>query len=199
MTELTVIPGGNDPVGPKGEWEGDIDESGADFQGRASTGGREFKHATEDFLVGLGVQINSRGREVGPYRIDLEIRGSNGHRFGILAHGTFDDGSQAGLRRTDTVKKMGFDAWQIRRRLPGLKLIAIVSHLPKPLTAASKQLADISDHLYDVVAIGDMQATERLRHLLTDRALPDVVTAAWRDQPTLFEPSLFDSPDNEDI
>src|SRR5205085_1324855 len=96
----------------------------------------------EDFLNDLGVQIDSYGRPIAAYTIDFEITGRNGQRFGVLAHGTFDDDSKSGLRRTDTVKKMGFDAHQIRRRMPKRRLIAIVSHLPNPGSNAAAQLAD---------------------------------------------------------
>lgn len=196
MSDLTIIPGGGSPDEPGEEWESALDESSAEFQGRASTGGREFKHRVEDFLAGLGVQIDGYSRRVAAYTIDFEITGPNGAQFSVIAHGTFDDDSKSGLRRTDTVKKMGFDAHQIRRRMPKRRLIAIVSHLPNPGNAAA-QLADTADDLFDVIAMtGDVRGIERLHRYLHEEPFPGQLPAPWRDDTSEFTEGLFDAIDD---
>lgn len=97
VTALRALPG---DVGPE-PFEGDLDGEGSGFQGRVSTGGREFKFVGEDFLTRAGAKIVDRSRRCGPYPIDLIIEDHCGARFVVLAHGTLDNGSHAGLRRVD--------------------------------------------------------------------------------------------------
>lgn len=143
-----------------------VADDGAGFQARASAAGREFKFVAAEFLTAAGATIIASGERHGPYPVDFVIEGRNGHRFVVLAHGVIDDTNTAGLRRTDTVKKLGFDAIQLARR-QACPVLAIVSHLPNPDTNPADYLADLRDELFDVIATtGDLAGYQRLaRHL----------------------------------
>jgi len=168
-------------------FDDDVDD-GAGFQARASAAGREFKFIAAEFLTVARAKIIARNQRHGPYPVDFVIEGRNGHRFVVLAHGVIDDTNTAGLRRTDTVKKLGFDAIQLARR-QACPVLAIVSHLPNPGTPAD-YLADLRDDLFDVIATtGDLAGYQRLaRHLTGVPVAP--TNAPWQttrpDQLDLF-------------
>ncbi|MFN0090350.1 MAG: hypothetical protein ACKVWR_08805, partial [Acidimicrobiales bacterium] len=113
-----------------GAWEGDrpgVGEGGAWFQGLAAHAGAEFKDLALGFAADAGATVLRRGLLVGHYPVDALIKGGGGARFVVLCHGTPDDGERAGLRRTDTVLKMGFRAMQLARR-QHLPVLVLTSH-----------------------------------------------------------------------
>lgn len=169
-------PAGGDPHEP---FDAVTDDDPAGFQARASSAGREFKFAAAEFLSDAGATIIARHERHGPYPVDFVIEGRNGHRFVVLAHGVFDDTTTAGLRRPDTVKKLGFDVMQLARR-QACPILAIVSHLPNPGTNPADYLADLRGELFDVIATtGDLAGYQRLlRHLTGDPVAP--TDAPWQ-------------------
>ena len=161
-------------------YEGDLADSGAEFQSLASRSGAEFKHMTGDLLRDADATILVAGRKLGPYNLDFVIVGRNSQRYVVLAHGTPDGGARAGLRRTDTVKKLGFDAMQLARAQE-LPILVVTSHLPSAGTAAARYLRDLADDIREVIALrGDLGGRRRLLRHLHDRPAPGVLEAPWR-------------------
>ncbi len=150
-----------------------------DFQSRASHSGYEFKFIAADRLADAGATFVERSTKHGPYPVDFVIEGPNGRRYLVLAHGVPDDTKTAGLRRPDTVKKLGFDVMQLARQ-QSLPILAVTSHLPYPNTAPAKYLADLTDDLFDVIAVTDDFPGYRrlLNHLQGDGRTP--TDAPWR-------------------
>ena len=156
---------------------------GAGFQGRAKREGTEFKLDALDYLTRLGCEILFGGHHVAGYPVDALVRTVNGQRFVVAAHGVFDDGVQAGLRRTDTVHKLGHRAHALHRR-GAARLVVVTSHLPTPGTAAAVYLADLHDDLgewlVDVIATtGDLAGYHRLARQCTCYPVPPVEPAPW--------------------
>ena len=113
----------------------------------------------------------------------------NGRQFLVFARGTPAEHNQSGLRRTDTVEKMGFMAMQLARR-QALPILVITSDIPARTTKAGIYLAALSEDVWDVIAFrGDLRGFQRLREHLsgpTDAAKPN---APWRlpGHPRLFD------------
>ncbi|HEV2368758.1 MAG TPA: hypothetical protein VGR90_02720 [Acidimicrobiales bacterium] len=108
------------------------------------------------------------------------MAGSNGRRFLVLARGTQDDTKTAGLRRLDTVQKLGFVATHLslEQRLP---ILVVTSHLPSRGSTAGIQLAKLGPFVADVIATtGDFRGYRRLLALLRDRS-EGTGQAPWRD------------------
>ena len=173
----------------------DFVDDDAGFQSRAGTSGREFKATAAEFVTSAGARIVTRGSKSGPYPLDFVVEGDNQLRFIVLAHGTFDDTADAGLRRTDTVKKLGFDVVQLSRRHE-IPLIGITSHLPNRGSAAAEFLADMTLELFDVVATtGDLAGFHRLiNHFRGSGARPD--GAPWRRRARSDQLDLFTGAPN---
>ena len=158
-------------------------DAGDGFQGRAKREGTEFKFEALDYLVRLGCQVLVGGHHVAGYPVDGLVSTPNGQRLLVAAHGVFDDGAQAGLRRTDTVHKLGHRAHALRRR-DAARLVVVTSHLPQPATAAAVYLADLHEDLgewlVDVIATtGDLAGYQRLAGHLTRYPIPSVEPAPW--------------------
>src|SRR5262249_20633088 len=83
-----------------------------DFQSRGPRSGADFKAMAINRLRDAGSQIERLDFEIDGLPVDALIAGRNGRRFLVLARGTPAEGDQSGLRRTDTVEKMGFMAMQ---------------------------------------------------------------------------------------
>ena len=190
MSALTPVPE-NQPTEP---YEGVIADPARAGQARAATVGSEFKHQALDWVRAAGARIVRGPHKVGSYNVEAIICGDNGQNFVVLAHGVLDDDDRAGLRRTDTVKKAGFDAAVIRR-LRKLPILLVTSHLPESGTAVS-QLADCAPFVFDTFATnGDLAGFHRLRHYLHEEPFPGQLPAPWRDNPSQYEPELFDGAD----
>ena len=167
------------------------------FQARSPRVGIEFKHEARDWLVGANATFLRDHHRVGSYPVEGVICGANNRQFLVLAHGTLDDGDQAGLKRSDTVKKAGFDAIQIRRLRP-LPILLLTSHLPSSNSVVAAQLADCARDIYDVMAIsgdGSFADFQRLLRYLHDDPFPGQLPAAWRSNPSTWTPELFDGED----
>lgn len=86
------------------------------FQSRASRSGADFKAMARAHMVAAGAIVERRDFEIDGLPVDARVAGANGRPFLVLAHGTPTEHTQSGLRRTDTVEKMGFMAMQLARR-----------------------------------------------------------------------------------
>ena len=175
-------------------YEGDIPDPARAGQARASAVGSEFKHQALEWLKRAGAGVVRGPHKVGAYNVEAVICGANGQNFIVLAHGVIDDGKRAGLRRTDTLKKAGFDAFMIRkhRKLP---ILLVASHLPQDGVAA-EMLADCAAFIFDVFATnGDFAGFRRLQRYLHEDPFPGQLPAAWRDNPSQWTPELFEGAD----
>ena len=190
MSALTPVPKNQGPE----PYEGAIADPAKAGQARASTVGSEFKHEARRWLSDAGAEFLRDAHWVGEYRVETIIRGTNRQQFIVLAHGVLDDDDRAGLRRTDTVKKAGFDAAAIRR-LRKLPILLVTSHLPESGTAVA-QLADCAPFVFDTFATnGGLAGFHRLRRYLHEQPFPSQLPAPWRDNPSQYEPELFDGAD----
>ncbi|WP_428115160.1 hypothetical protein [Candidatus Poriferisodalis sp.] len=175
-------------------FEGDIPNPAQAGQSRAKAVNEEFKAQAHKWMQEAGASIVRSRHKVGAYEVEAEIVGLNGQRFLVLVHGVPDDGERAGLRRTDTVKKMGFDAIMIGR-LQNQPVLVLTSHLPES-GAAKEMLADCAANLLDVFATnGDFAGFQRLQRYLHDDLLPEPLPAPWRESPSQRTPELFDTVD----
>lgn len=181
----------DDESAPEGPYE-EIDDADAAAAGqaRAVAVGQEFKHIARDMLFGLGATFHDDGSGYGSYTPLGSMCGRNGQVIIVLAHGVLDDSPRAGLRRTDTIKKAGFDALQLRRQF-GLPVLVVTSHLPDSGAAAS-QLADCGPDVLDVVATNeDFAGIRRLERYLHTTPFPGPLPAPWREPNRSVQPSLF--------
>lgn len=192
MRQLFEVPGASP------EPYEDLPEGYAGFQALASAAGSDFKDMAREWIVQAGGDVEADRLQFDAYPADGLIRGSNGMRFVLLARGTPDDGPRAGLRRNDTVLKMGCRAIMIARRTD-LPILVVTSHLPDPASRAGRILSDLHSDIFDVAAtVGDLAGFRRFRRHLTE--LPAPVTplpSPWRTdffrQPDLFTPEPPDA------
>lgn len=163
-------------------FEGDLPAGYAGFQARASAEGAEFKHVAFDLVEQAGGTIVRASCDVADVRVDALVRGRNGRDFVLLAHGNFDDGPKAALRRVDTLHKAGHRAFMLHAaQAPPVLLVA--SHLPLPGTKAAIYLARTGVALFDVVGRHDLAGFHRLNRYLTRVPAPDrPEPAPWREE-----------------
>lgn len=170
----------------------DLPTTYAGFQALASAAGADFKQIAREWVVQAGGTIEEQTHRFDSYPCDGLVRGRNGARFVLLARGTPDDGPRAGLRRNDTVLKLGCRAVMIARRT-SLPILVVASHLPDPATRAGRILADLHQDIFDVAAVvGDLPGFRRFcRHLTEVPAPTEFLPSVWRSgvfsQPELFE------------
>lgn len=163
-------------------YEDDEFDAAAAGQERAARSGAEFKRIAVTFLSEAGGQIVRLAHDLDGYPIDAEVKGSRGRHFLVLARGTPDEGNEPGLRRTDTVEKLGYRAVQISRRTTK-PLLILTSDLPLTYKA-SVYLADLSPFVWDVVAWrGDLRGFQRLNRALTSPVEATAPDAPWRHRP----------------
>ncbi|HEX2179058.1 MAG TPA: hypothetical protein VHL54_05995 [Actinomycetota bacterium] len=176
----------------------DLPAAYAGFQALASAAGADFKQMAREWIEQAGGVIEAEKLKFDNYPADGLIRGANGARFVLLARGTPDDGPRAGLRRNDTVLKMGCRAMMIARRTD-LPILVVASHLPDPGSRAGRILADLHADVFDVAATrGDLAGFRRFhRHLTQTPAPTEPLPSVWRAdvfrQPDLFEPEPDDA------
>ncbi|MEA2498610.1 MAG: hypothetical protein QOH26_1015 [Actinomycetota bacterium] len=161
-------------------YEGDVPEVTSPFQARAVAEGADYDDVAFTYLESAGGSIEDTGVSIDGIPIDAIVRGANGKRFLIAAHGTIDDGPKAGLRRVDTVHKIGHRAFLLPKDAP--PLLVLTSHLPRAGGKAAFYLARSADRIFDVVATtADLPGFWRLKGYLTQTPPPEGPTdAAWR-------------------
>lgn len=131
---------------------------------RCRATGSDFTEVALEYLERAGASVEQRGGKVADIQIAAIVRSPSGRRFIVLAHGTLDASRSAGFRRSDTVKKAGFDAVVLRHR-GALPVLVITSHLPTAGVCV-KHLAQLRPDVVDVVATeGDFAGFQRLRAL----------------------------------
>ncbi len=186
MTHLFEVPA----VAAQTPYE-DLPITYSDFQALASAAGADFKEMAREWIVQAGGVIEAGKLKFDSYPADGLVRGRNGARFVLLARGTPDDGHRSGLRRNDTVLKMGCRAIMIARRTD-LPILVVTSHLPDPGSRAGRILSDLHSDIVDVAATaGDLAGFRRFRRHLTEVPAPsDPLASVWRagvfSQPELF-------------
>lgn len=121
----------------------------------------EFSVAALERLGQAGARVLLGPHLVGPIRVGARVAGANGQMWLVLIHGTIDDTPRAGMRRTDTLKKAGFDV-RVLREFIELPILVVTSHL-----AADGVAADLTQILRgwadEVVAVeGDLRGFRRL-------------------------------------
>ncbi len=160
----------------------------ATFQGRAPREGAEFDELALAYLERAGATITQRGGKLAGISIDALVRGTNGKVFCVLAHGNLDDGRRPGLRRTDTVRKVGDSAFLLAQDRHAPPLLVLTSHLPAHGGRSRQAAFLLSRHrrvIFDVVATtGDLAGFQRLGRYLTARPAPSLPEPApWRYVP----------------
>ena len=164
-----------------GLWEEEDFERRADFQSRAPVAGADFKEIALDYLIKAGSRILAVRTRVCDGPVDAIVEGRAKRKLLVLSRGTPDDTPTAGLRREDTVLKVGFFGVQLghRQRLP---VVIVTSHLPKRESAPGRYLEMIYPAVAEVVATtGDLAGFQRLGALLHDEPLSPITRAPWRD------------------
>ena len=168
------------PAADAGLWESEDVARASDFQARAGAAGADFKLKAIARLQEAGGRVVCRRHHRCGFSVDAEVAGANGQRFLVLARGTQDDTKTAGLRRIDTVQKVGFVATHlsVEQRLP---ILIMTSHLPPRSSTAGNQLAKLGPYVADVIATtGDFRGYQRLLTLLQDGS-KGTGPALWRD------------------
>jgi hypothetical protein len=171
-------------------WEDQADIRQSDFQARASAAGADFKLSAMEYLKSAGAFVVRKAFRLCDVPVDAEIQGRDGIRLLVLARGTPDDTSKSGLRRLDTVQKVGFVAMvlSLHQTLP---VVIVTSHLPRPKTAASKQLSRLNEYAADVVATtGDLRGYQRLLGRLEGDSRADGLRP-WAIGPDINQPELW--------
>ncbi len=175
----------------------DLPTESAWFNRRCRATGADFTEEALQYLQAAGATVERRGGKVAGIQIGAVVRGANGRRFVVLAHGTLDPGSRAGFKRSDTVKKAGFDAVMLRRQ-GSLPVVMVTSHLPTA-GACANYLAKLQPDVADIVATeGDLAGFHRLRALSGAGAAAGgggggPGTPAWQAPPG--QTALFDDMD----
>lgn len=150
------------------------------FQSRAPRAGADFKTMALRRVRQAGSEIVKTDFEIDGFPVDALVRGENGCEFLVLARGTPDDQARGGLRRTDTVLKLGFVAVQLARR-QDLPILIVTSDIPEAGTQARRYLAALSDDVWDVVAHrADLRGFHRLQSHLRDAVPVAPGDAPWR-------------------
>ena len=150
------------------------------FQSRAPRAGADFKSMAVERLKEAGATVERLNLKAAGFPVDAQILGSNGRRFLVLARGTPEEQRFSGLRRTDTVEKVGFVAMQLARR-QRLPVLLITSDLPNPSTKTARYLAALSKDVWDVVAYrADLRGFQRLHTHLHGPADTGPPQAPWR-------------------
>jgi len=178
-------------VNGEGPWEDPDELRQADFQARAAAAGADFKLSALEYLLAAGAIVVRGTFHRCQVPVDAEIEGDNGQRLIVLARGTPDDTITSGLRRLDTVQKVGFVAMVLASEQASPILI-VTSHLPRHGTAAATQLTKLKNHVADVIATtGDLRGYQRLLAWL--RGEPPVASSRpWTLGPDPAQPGLWD-------
>ena len=181
---------------PSELWEGDVPEVSSPFQARAVSEGADYDDVAFTYLESAGGVIEETNVRIEGIPIDAIARGTNGQRFLIAAHGTIDEGRKAGLRRVDTVHKVGHRAFLLPADAP--PLIVLTSHLPRAGGKAAFYLARSADRIFDVVATtGDLPGFWRLKRYLTQTPAPSRPdNGAWRV--VVQQGQLLDQPASDE-
>lgn len=179
-------------------YEGHLPEGPSYFQARASVEGADFDDVAVRYVAEAGGWVERRGGHVDDIPIDGVVRGTSGATFLLAAHGTFDDGPQSGLRRVDTVHKVGHRAALLAKG-DNPPLLVITSHLPRAGSKAALYLARSREDIFDVVATtGDLGGFQRLRRYLNEAPpATEPGDSDWRHhvlQPALDLDSDLDGP-----
>ena len=157
-------------------------ERAAAGQARARREGNEFDQLAFEYVKSAGATIAATGLRIeGQVTVDARLVGANGKSFWMLGHGNLDDiGDKPGLQRTDTVLKTIGAAYILSRKVDHLPVLLVTSHLPKPTSAAGRQLSAAADLFFDVIATtGDLDGFHRLQSHFGDSRPVAPSTAPW--------------------
>lgn len=145
-------------------------------------------------VTDAGATVERIDYEIDDIPVDAEVRGPNGRSFLVLARGTPDEHSQSGVRKTDTLEKVGLRAIQLAR-FQNLPILLITSDLRDRMSKAGRYLAKPDGDVWDVVAFrADLRGFHRLQWSFTGPAdaPPD---APWRAVIGTADLTLLDAAD----
>jgi hypothetical protein len=168
-----------------------------DFQARAARSGADFKEIALRWLEAAGAIIERREFRVGRFPVDALISGTNRRQFIVLARGTPQESKSSGLRRPDTVEKVGFMAMQLARTQQ-MPILLITSDLPAIDTQTGFYLSALSPDVWDVIATrGDFRGFQRLRSHLHDERLSAPPSTGWRRSDEGDQNALWEHPKDD--
>lgn len=166
-----------------------------DFQSRAPRAGADFKEMAIRWVTDAGATVERIDFEIDDIPVDAQVRGQNGRSFLVLARGTPYEHSKSGVRKTDTLEKVGFRAIQLTRR-QCLPVLLITSDLPERGSKAGRYLAKLDSDVWDVVAFrADLRGFHRLQRTFVG-SVDGPPAAPWRAPLGTAEPTLFDGADD---
>ena len=164
----------------------------SNFQSRAPRSGADFKAMAIDRLLEAGATIERTNFEIEGFPVDVQVVGTNGRRFLVLARGTPGEQARSGLRRSDTVEKAGFMAMQLAR-CQNIPILLVTSDLPKRSSSTGHYLASLSSDVWDVISYrADLRGFQRLRDHLQGPADLEAPAAPWRSGESPVPQTLFD-------
>jgi len=177
-----------------GAWESPGIAQKTDFQALSVREGSAFKVLAASFLESAGATFTRQPFELEGIPVDGEIQSRHGQSFLVLARGTPDQKKRSGLRRTDTVEKVGFKAMRLATRTEKPILI-VTSDLPSPKSKAGLYLSELADTVWDVVAVrGDVRGFQRLHRHLNERLPMSSPNAPWRGSSWREHPNPYQQP-----
>ena len=114
--------------------------------------------------------------------VDALVEGRNKKKYLVLSRGTPDTSPTSGLRRSDTVLKVGFVATHLALEQK-LGILVVTSHLPERNTASGEYLSKLGPYVTDVIATtGDLLGFQRLNHLLHGPSEASLFRMPWKER-----------------
>ena len=141
--------------------------SGVDFQSGNVSRGRAFRERCKEILENCGFEFRMEDErfEFGVH-VDLVYDNAQANSFFIQTCGTIEDeptGTQPGLERADSVRKIICDAYILQRQT-GWPTLVLTSHVPARDTVPAKLLNFAGRHvIFDVLSINSERDLETLR------------------------------------
>ena len=133
------------------------------FQSRASREGNDFARHCERLLKELGFTL--RGPvilENAGVRIEQSALNRKGELFHFEFTGCFGTG-RPGLQRTDSTKKVLFNALTLHNQCSNARLLILTSHRPKNGSASERMIQSARRAVHDVLCVNDGGDLTRLR------------------------------------
>ncbi len=162
-------------------WEDEDLKHYSDFQARASAAGADFKEMALHYVIAAGAKVLKVRFHENQLPVDALVEGRNKKKYLVLSRGTPDTSPTSGLRRSDTVLKVGFVATHLALEQK-LGILVITSHLPERSSASGDYLSKLGPYVTDVIATtGDLLGFQRLNRLIHGPSGASPFRMPWRE------------------